>query len=171
MEQKIDGAYPDSIRAFHLPEYDEIPDTGLYLDQAARYVSETLHPLPGAGVTGSMVSNYVKRNLLANPIRKQYGREQLAHLIFIAMAKSVLSIEDLRLLVQLQRSTCDSRAAYGYFRTELERALRCAVGSETELSLPGAQDSREKRILHTAIAAIAHKLCLNAQLDQLRGGE
>ena len=59
MEKNYIGALPASIRDFHLPEYDEIPDTGLYLEQAARYVSEALHPLPGAGVTGSMVSNYV----------------------------------------------------------------------------------------------------------------
>ena len=169
MEQNYGGAYPDSIREFHLPEYDEIPDTGLYLEQSARYISATLRPLPGAGVTGSMVSNYVKRGLVANPVRKQYGREQLAHLFFIAVAKSVLSIEDLCLLVQLQRSSYDSRAAYNYFRAELERALRCAFGLETALSIPGAQDSPEKRILHTAIVAIAHKLCLNARLAQLRG--
>lgn len=171
MEQNFTGALPASIREFRLPEYDEIPDTGLYLEQAARYVSEALRPLPGADVTGSMVRNYVKRGLVANPVRKQYGREQIAHLFFIAVAKSVLSIEDLHLLVQMQRAGYDSRAAYSYFRAELERALRCAFALETALSIPDAQDSPEKRILHTAIAAIAHKLCLNAQLDQLRGGE
>ena len=171
MEQNYTGALPALIRDFHLPEYDEIPDTGLYLEQAARYVSEALHPLPGAGVTGSMVSNYVKRGLVANPVRKQYGREQLAHLFFIAVAKSVLSIEDLRMLVQLQRAGYDSRAAYNYFRAELERALRCAFALETALPPPDANASREKRILHTAIVAIAHKLCLNAQLTQLRDGD
>ena len=169
MEQNFTGAFPDSIRDFHLPEYDEIPDTGLYLEQAARYVSEALRPLPGAGVTGSMVRNYVKRGLVANPVRKQYGREQIAHLFFIAVAKSVLSIEDLHLLVSLQRAGYDSRAAYGYFRAELQRALHCAFGLESAPPLPDAEPSREKRILHTAIAAIAHKLCLNAQLSQLRG--
>ena len=168
MEQNYTGALPALIRDFHLPEYDEIPDTGLYLEQAARYVSEALHPLPGAGVTGSMVSNYVKRGLVAKPVRKQYGREQIAHLFFIAVAKSVLSIEDLRLLVQLQRNTYDSRTAYNYFREDLERALRCALGLEAMLAQLDAQDSREKRILHTAIVAIAHKLCLNAQLTELR---
>lgn len=171
MEQNFGGEFPDAIREFRLPAYDEIPDTGLYLEQAARYVSEALQPLSGAGVTGSMVSNYVKRGLVANPVRKQYGREQIAHLFFIAVAKSVLSIEDLHLLVQLQRSGYDSRAAYNYFRTELERALRFAFGLEAALPPPDARDSREKRILHTAILAIAHKLCLNAQLNRLRGGD
>lgn len=166
--ERSDIGRMDAIREFRLPEYGEIPDTGLYLEQAARYVSEYLRPLPGTELTGSMVSNYVKRGLLANPVRKQYGREQLVHLFFIGVAKSVLSIEDLYLLVQLQRSTYDSRAAYNYFRAELERALRCAFGLETVLPLPDAQDSREKRILHTAIVATAHKLCLNAQLTELR---
>ena len=166
--ERSDIGRTDAIREFRLPAYGEIPDTGLYLEQAARYVSEYLKPLPGTELTSSMVSNYVKRRLLANPVRKQYGREQLVHLFFIGVAKSVLSIEDLYLLVQLQRSTYDSRTAYNYFRAELERALRCAFGLETVLPLPDAQDSREKRILHTAIVATAHKLCLNAQLTELR---
>ena len=80
-------------------------------------------------------------------------------------------MKDIRLLVQLQRSGYDSRAAYNYFRTELERALRCAFGLEGAPPLPDARDSREKRILHTAILAIAHKLCLNAQLNRLRCGD
>ena len=72
MEQYT-GGIPASIRDFRLPEYDAIPDTGLYLEQAARYISETLSPLPGAGITASMLSNYVKQDLVANPVRKHYG--------------------------------------------------------------------------------------------------
>ena len=167
MEQYT-GGIPASIRDFRLPEYDAIPDSGLYLEQAARYVSETLSPLPGAGITASMLSNYVKQDLVANPVRKHYGREQLVHLFFIAVAKSVLSIDDLRLLVGRQRAGYDSCAAYNYCREELESALRYAFGLAATLPQPDAQASREKRILHTAIVAIAHKLCLYAQLRQLR---
>ena len=168
MELNLSGAAYDSIREFQLPDYDAIPDTGLYLEQAARYVSEALRTLPGADVTASMLSNYVKRGLVANPVRKQYGREQLAHLFFVAMAKSVLSIEDLRLLVQLQRESYDSRTAYNYFRRDLEHALRYALGLEATLSRPDLQERPEKRILHMTVIAIAHKLCLNAQLAGLR---
>ena len=158
------------ISEFRMPRYREIPDVGLYLDQTVKYMNRYLAPLGCMEITTSMVSNYVKKGYISNPVRKQYGREQIAHLFFIAVAKSVLSIEDLHLLVQLQRSGYDSRAAYNYFRTELERALRCAFGLEGAPPLPDVRDSREKRILHTAIAAIAHKLCLNAQLAQLRSG-
>ena len=45
MEQIFGGEFLDAIRGFRLPAYDEIPDTGLYLEQAARYVSEALQPL------------------------------------------------------------------------------------------------------------------------------
>ena len=34
MEQNFGGEFPDAIREFRLPAYDEIPDTGLYLEQA-----------------------------------------------------------------------------------------------------------------------------------------
>ena len=43
-----------------LPEYREIPDVGLYLDQAVKYINGILEPYPDLQVTGSMLSNYVK---------------------------------------------------------------------------------------------------------------
>ena len=76
---------------FSLPRYEEIPDIGLYLDQTAKYINSYLEPLGEMSITPSMISNYVKHGLVENPIKKQYGQEQIAYLFFIAIAKSVLS--------------------------------------------------------------------------------
>jgi len=89
----------NSISAFALPKYNEIPNVGLYLEQASKYVSEFSVVLQGGAVTGSMISNYVKQGLLSNPVKKQYDRDQIAYLIFISIAKMVLSME--LLLLQL----------------------------------------------------------------------
>ena len=60
----------NSISAFALPKYNEIPNVGLYLEQASKYVSEFSVVLQGGAVTGSMISNYVKQGLLSNPVKK-----------------------------------------------------------------------------------------------------
>ena len=79
----------NAIKDFHLPKYTEIPNVGLYLEQTAKYISEALSPLFKNAITGSMNSNYVKKGLVSNPVKKQYDREQIAYLIFIALVKNV----------------------------------------------------------------------------------
>ena len=106
-----------SIDTFRLPTYQEIPDVGLYLEQTAKYISDCLAPVQDLPVTGSMISNYVKKGLIAKPVRKQYSREQIAQLMFIAVAKMVLSMDDVHLMLTIQRQTYPSLVAYVYFRT------------------------------------------------------
>ena len=84
-----------SVADFRLPRYQEIPNMGLYLEQTSKYISEYLAPLGDYGLTNSMISNYVKKGLVANPVKKQYDREQIAYLFFIAVAKNVLSLDAL----------------------------------------------------------------------------
>ena len=50
---------------------------GLYLDQTVQYVNLHFRAFPGVELTGSMVSNYVKKGLISHPVRKKYTRDQL----------------------------------------------------------------------------------------------
>ena len=113
-----------SIENFRLPRYSEIPNVGLYLEQAAKYVCEYLEPLGEYSLTPSMISNYVKKGLIANPVKKQYGREQIAYLFFIAVAKSVLSLDALTGFIRLQQQTYGLPKAYDYFCEEFENLLQ-----------------------------------------------
>ena len=81
MDQAIKARMDAELPDIRLPRYREIPDVGLYLEQVTKYVSDSLEPLGQGALTGSMVSNYVKKGILASPVRKQYNREQIAHLI------------------------------------------------------------------------------------------
>ena len=67
-----------SVRNFRLPRYEEIPNVGLYLEQTAKYINEYLAPMQDGALTPSMISNYVKKHLISNPIKKQYSRDQIA---------------------------------------------------------------------------------------------
>lgn len=149
-----------SIQGFQLPRYGEIPDVGLYLEQVSKYIDQTLSPLGWEGLTGSMISNYVKKGLIPSPVKKQYGRDQIGHLLFIALAKSVLSLEDLATFIRLQERTYTMEIAYDYFRLELENVLSYVFGLKEQIDSVGVENSDEKTMLRNCIIAICHKIYL-----------
>lgn len=108
---------------FRLPRYREIPDIGLLLDQTSRLVNSYLEPLDGVSLTTSMVSNYVKHGMIAHAVKKKYGRDQIAYLVFIAIAKTVLSLDVIADLLEKQRAYCPVELAYDRFCDEVEAAL------------------------------------------------
>ena len=85
---------------FTLPDYDQIPNVGLYLEQVTKYLNEYLEPLGCTPLTGSMISNYVKKGLVKNPVKKQYDREHIARLLVVAVSKTVLSLEEIQQLLE-----------------------------------------------------------------------
>ena len=168
MEQSVKAAIAASIENFHLPAYEAIPDVGLYLEQTVRYVAEYLQPLPGVTITASMVSNYVKKGLIASPVKKLYQREHIAYLFFIAVAKSVLSLEDIQLLVNLQKRSYTPQVAYEYFCEELLNVLRYIFGVKENLEHIGSTHSDEKTMLRNTIITIAHKIYLEKYFAAIR---
>ena len=157
-----------TIRNFSLPRYEEIPNVGLYLEQTSKYISEYLACLGDCALTGSMISNYVKKDLISNPVKKQYDRDQIGYLFFIAVAKSVLSMEDIRMLIQLQKEAYEPRKAYEYFRMELENVLFYVFGLKDTLDTVGNDRTQTKNMLRTVIIAAAHKAYLDKYFAVLR---
>lgn len=159
-----------SIEHFRLPLYHEIPDVGLYLEQTAKYISDYLAPLQDTPVTGSMISNYVKKGLIPSPVRKQYNREQIAQLFFIAVAKMSMSMDDLHLMLTIQRQTYSSEIAYNYFCKEFENMLICVFNRKSEMDVVGVDATDEKIMLRNMIIAVAHKVYLDKLFSVLRAG-
>lgn len=122
-----------------LPGYEDIPDVGLLLDQSARLVNMYLAGFDSIGLTNSMISNYVKHGILPRPVKKLYYREQLASLIFIALSKSVLSLDDTARLLEIQRSRYDAEDAYMLFKTCLENELSCINDKNVKTASAAAQ--------------------------------
>ena len=149
-----------SIRHFHLPRYEEIPNVGLYLEQTTKYIQEYLCPILDGALTSSMISNYVKKHLISNPVKKQYSRDQIAYLFFIAVAKSVLSLDGLINFISVQRSTYDLKTAYNYFATELENLLLYTFEAKDILDTVGQDDTDETRLLYSCIVAVTQTIYL-----------
>ena len=96
------------VADFRLPRYRELPDFGLHLEQVTRY---TARYVPGP-LTGSMVSNYVKQKLIPGPVKKAYSRDSIAYLIFLSYIKAVMPLENIGLMMEIQKSSYDLQVAY-----------------------------------------------------------
>ena len=170
MKQETKQQIGQSIADFRLPRYNEIPNVGLYLEQSTKYVCEYLAPLGEYTLTPSMISNYVKKGLIANPVKKQYGRDHIAYLFFIAMAKSVLSLDALTGFIKLQQQTYTLPKAYDYFAEQFEGLLRFTFEVDDTLEMVGEDNTDEKRLLYTCIVAAVQKVylekCLEAIADE-----
>ena len=57
MKQETKLKISQSVQTFRLPRYQQIPNMGLYLEQASKYICEYLAPLGDNALTPSMISN------------------------------------------------------------------------------------------------------------------
>ena len=99
-----------------LPQWELLPDIGLYMDQVITLMDRTFSPaLPKGEMTKSMVNNYVKVGMIPRPVGKKYDREHLAMLLMICVFKQALSMEGGRIEL------------FGDGMDECEMALRSGV--------------------------------------------
>lgn len=167
MKQETKQRIAESFRDFHLPRYQEIPDVGLYLEQATKYIGSCLAPLGDSPLTSSMISNYVKKGLIASPTKKQYSRDQIAYLIFIAIAKSVLSLDALTAFIRVQQQTYPLDKAYDYFASEFNAVLAFTFELSDTVDFFPETSSDEKRLLYTCIIAAVQKVYLEKYLEAI----
>lgn len=85
------------LDSYRLPEWDDLPQIDLYLDQIIALVNQYIgffvyDPTEEKLLTPSMVNNYVKLRLLPPPVRKKYGRKHIALLLMIGTFKQSLSM-------------------------------------------------------------------------------
>lgn len=151
-----------NIDEFHLPRWQEIPDVGLYLEQTVKYLNTKLAPLGCIEMTGSMVSNYVKKGLVGRPVRKQYSAAQVASLLVIAIVKSSVSMENIAAVL----GDYATITTYDYFCTQFEGTLRTlfALPEQEGLPLPDTSEHAALQgdaLLTSVITAAAHAVYLS----------
>lgn len=159
------------IKDFRLPRYNELPTVGLYLEQVTKYVNGVLGSLGCPEMTSSMVSNYVKKGVLSPPIKKQYSAEQLAYLIFIGIAKSVMSMESITGLFGMQKASYTPEVAYDYFCNEFENILFFICGLKDTADDIGSSHSEAKTMLRCTIVAACNIIFVNNCFIELKNAE
>ena len=168
MDMEMKRRMAESIRGLRLPRYAEIPTVGLYLEQTIKYINSYLAPLGCLELTGSMVSNYVKKGLIPAPVKKQYFPEQICYLFFVALAKNLTSMENIDLLISVQRGTYTLPVAYDYMCGELENMLFYFFGLKNRPEELGETESDEKNLLRGLIMSAANVIYLNNYIEYLR---
>lgn len=144
---------------FEMPQYEQIPDVGLYLEQVAKFINGFLTDFPQMNVTTSMISNYAKQKLIDRVNKKTYTRDQIAALIMIAFAKTVIPIDYVRIMLELVREEDGSmKEAYSSFR---ERLLGVLGSLAEEQPLKTADSGNEtEQLMQNIVITIAHKMYL-----------
>lgn len=161
MKNYLEGQFAEKVEGFRLPRYNELPDMGLYLEQVTRYINGLICPIGCAEITPSMVSNYVKKSVIPAPQKKQYYCEQIAYLIFLSVAKNVLSMENISLLFEIQRATYSPDIAYNYFCNELENMLMFICGLKPSVDEIGATHSEAKTMMRSVIISASQIIFVN----------
>ncbi len=106
-----------------LPDWETLPDFGLYKDQIISYINRSL---PGASgrldLTANMINNYVKAGLVDKPAGKKYSREALAQLLMIVQLKLTTPMDLLKSLLHPDDGT-GTEELYRRFRQYQDQVI------------------------------------------------
>lgn len=137
------------ITDYHLPEWDAIPNFGLYMDQVIGLLEDYLNFIPSDEknkfVTASTINNYVRLKIMPAPIKRKYYRIHIAYLIFILVLKQTLSISDVQKLVPSGISEDQVRDTYSkytdtfrrlalFFNQQVQSAANEILSSDTDVN-------------------------------------
>lgn len=94
----------ENLRKIDYIKPGEVPNIDLYMDQVTTFMDKHLEGSKRYSedklLTKTMINNYTKNDLLPSPEKKKYNKDHLYLLIFIYYLKNVLSINDIRSIVQ-----------------------------------------------------------------------
>ena len=123
--------WAQEVRAYRIPRYDELPAIDLYMDQVVAILEDCLRLFlrdeKDQRITPAMINNYVKQKVLPPPVKKRYTRDHLCQLLLICLLKQVLSLPEIRRLLDAQLATRDVRALYDGFCAAQEAAVSAAL--------------------------------------------
>lgn len=100
----INKLLEDILKNTNLIQPEDIPNIDLYMDQVTTLMDKHLHSVKrfddDRALTKTMINNYAKNELLPSPEKKKYSKDHILLLTFIYYFKNVLSISDIKKLLQ-----------------------------------------------------------------------
>lgn len=105
------------LNDYQLPEWENIPDIGLYMEQVIALLKNYLDYLPPElkeeqFITAAAINNYVRKKIMPEPDKKKYYRTHIAYLIIICSLKQSLSIPTLQTMIPVNLSEEELRSFY-----------------------------------------------------------
>ena len=167
--------YLDALTSGKPPEWDQLPDIGLYMDQVIGYLDRQLGQLIPSekerAITSSMINNYVKAKIIPRAESKKYSQEHIALLLSIFMLKKSLSVQDMWTLLDGYAVDDSFREFYGSFRAALTECANSAANEiRAGIGVPGERGTvtaGEAPIDEGRVRVLALKLAVEASLRGL----
>lgn len=149
----------EALKDYKTPKINELPDIDLYMDQVLTYMDKQMKPFMRDEndklITSSMINNYVKANIIPNPVSKKYSNRHMAYILAICSLKQILPIADLAKLIGNE----DFNDIYEKFISAQDLAINSA-SNKVKKNNPGAVDDDSLRALaiNLAVEANASKM-------------
>lgn len=142
----------NSLEGCRLPEWEELPDFGLYMDQLVTYVSRTFPGISGRlDLTSSMINNYVKAGLIEKPAGKKYSRTALAQLLMISLMKVATPLDIMKKLLHPEDETEPEEMYRSFILTQ----RRVKEGIVAKGRIPALDYALESASLQLALRLLA----------------
>lgn len=106
------------LERFRLPEWEAIPDIGLYMEQVTVLLKQYLDYMPPEMkeeeqlITPSAINNYVRTKIMPGPEKKRYYRVHIAYLLMICTLKQSLSISMIKRIIPVGISEEEVKQTY-----------------------------------------------------------
>lgn len=136
-----------------LTDWQNFPRIELYMDQLISILQEELSGLlvpPEEGkVSASMINNYVKVKLVPPPRKKRYERQHISALLMVFVLKSVLSMQELSVLLPrlIEEFSGDRARLHQFFIKHLRKSVE-----EPELISSDPEAVYERVLIHALMA-------------------
>ncbi len=159
------------ITNYHLPDWDSIPDLGLYMDQVVVLLVQYLSFIPSipggkeSFVTSSAINNYVRLKIMPAPVKRKYYRVHIAYLIMILTMKQSISISDVQKIMPEGTDIPSVRRAYEdysqkfreialFFNRQMQGAWDDLHSSEpSESGRPDERGATSRLVIESALIA------------------
>ncbi len=144
----------DELDKFQFPDYEKLPDIELYMDQVMTYLQREMNVLQTSSldkvITPSMVNNYVKGKVVSAPISKKYNKEHLAQINETCYLKQVLSIAEVKQILDLEYKNNNTYDAYTKFK-ELSKEKYSDAIEFTKKELENIEETDVSSLLNLSL--------------------
>ena len=137
------------ITDYHLPDWNAIPDLGLYMDQVIVLLEQYLSFIPAPTgmkerfVTSSTINNYVRLKIMPAPVKRKYHRVHIAYLIMILTMKQSLSISDVQKVIPPMDSSEDEVLSVYEDYSEKFRRLALFFNQQVQSAAEGVRSTEQ----------------------------
>ncbi len=122
----------DSASDFAFPRWSDFPSVGLYMDQVTELINGHLSKIPAfsaesSNITGSMINNYVKSDIMPPPVKKRYSKEHLAYIMIICTLKQTFNISTIKQILEKDFCGEDISSKYDAYAADFEASCKRGI--------------------------------------------